>query len=238
MVGISSPSLPSLRLHQSSEVAGVTYPGAYKDFLSVIDMVNLDLGFVLSFACIYKTDFYDRLLLATLGPILILMALGCTYFVALRRNKRFAWSVDEAVAAVKARHLSVALFVMFVVYGTVSHRIFETFVCEDLDDGETYLRADYSLKCTDSRHAGYQAYAAIMVLVYPVGIPCAFGWWLFQHRHELLSEEGRMKNPSLLPAADLWRPYKRGTYYYEVGQVSTSFQACTKKCCTTLTYQH
>lgn len=68
-------------------MAGVQYPGAYNDFLAVIDVVNLDLGFILTFACIYNTHFYDRLLMATLGPMVVLSVLGCSYLVARRRNR-------------------------------------------------------------------------------------------------------------------------------------------------------
>lgn len=193
-------------------MAGVKYPKAYQEFLGMIDLVNCDLGFILSFACIYDTNFYDRLLMATIGPVVILSALGCTYIVALRRNQ----ASEEAVATVKSRHLSIALFVIFVVYATVSHTILEAFVCDKLDDGNSYLRADYSLMCTTARHVGFQAYAALMVVVYPVGFPCAFGWWLFKHRQALKLEENRAMNPNLRPAADLWEPYKRQRYYYEV----------------------
>lgn len=63
------------------------FPGAYNEFLAVIDLVNLDLGFILSLACIYDTNFYDRLLMATLGPVVVLLVLGCTYLVARRRNR-------------------------------------------------------------------------------------------------------------------------------------------------------
>lgn len=178
----------------------------------MIDLVNCDLGFIVSFACIYDTNFYDRLLMATLGPVVVLFALGCTYIVALRRNR----ASEEAVATVKNRHLSVGLFVIFVVYATVSHTILETFVCDTLDDGNSYLRADYSLTCSTARHVGFQAYAALMVVVYPVGFPCAFGWWLFKHRQELKCVENRVMNPDLKPAADLWEPYRRQRYYYEV----------------------
>ncbi|CAM9835821.1 unnamed protein product, partial [Ectocarpus sp. 12 AP-2014] len=111
---------------QYSDVAGVEYPGAYKDFLSVIDVVNLDLGFILSLACVYDTDFYDRLLLTTICPAVVLGLLGCTYLVARRRNRHSL----EAMGVVKHRHLSVALFIMFVIYATVSYTIFETFVCD------------------------------------------------------------------------------------------------------------
>lgn len=199
---------------QYSDVAGVKYPKAYQEFLSIIDLVNCDLGFILSFACIYDTNFYDRLLMATLGPAVVLSALGCTYLVALRRNR----ASEEAVAIVKNRHLSIALFVVFVVYATVSHTILETFVCDTLDDGNIYLRADYSLTCTTAKHVGFQAYAALMVVVYPLGFPVGFGWWLFRHRQELKFEENRVMNPDLRPAADLWEPYRRQRYYYEVSR--------------------
>ncbi|CBJ31472.1 conserved unknown protein [Ectocarpus siliculosus] len=185
---------------QYSDVAGVEYPGAYKDFLSVVDVVNLDLGFILSLACVCDTDFYDRLLLTTICPAVVLGLLGCTYL---------------AMGVVKHRHLSVALFIMFVIYATVSYTIFETFVCDPLDDGNSYLRSDYSLTCDTETHTAYRVYAGLMILVYPVGIPCVFGWWLFKHRHEL-KQEGRERRAVLKPAADLWEPYKPSTYYYEV----------------------
>lgn len=126
-----------------------------------------------------------------------------------------ALCTTQAIAIVERRHLSVALFVMFVVYATVSHTIFETFVCDTLDNGNSHLRADYSLLCTTTRHMGFKVYAALMVVVYPVGIPCVFGWWLFKYRHELRDED-RESKPELQPLADLWEPYKREKYYYEV----------------------
>ncbi|CAM9759611.1 unnamed protein product [Laminaria digitata] len=131
--------------------------------------------------------------------------------VARHRNRRSR----EAIATVKRRHLSVALFVMFVVYATVSYTVFETFVCDTMDDGNSYLRADYSVTCSTPLHTGYKVYAALMVMVYPVGFPCVFGWWLFKYRNEL-TEEDRQANPEIRPLADLWEPYKRDKYYYEV----------------------
>lgn len=125
----------------------------------------------------------------------------------------------QAIATVKRRHLSVALFVMFVVYATVSYTVFETFVCDTMDDGNSYLRADYSVTCSTPLHTGYKVYAALMVMVYPVGFPCVFGWWLFKYRNEL-TEEDRQTNPEIRPLADLWEPYKREKYYYEVGDSS------------------
>lgn len=54
----------------------------------MIDVVNVDVGFILSLACVYDTDFYDRLLMATICPAFVLGLLGCTYLVARRRNRQ------------------------------------------------------------------------------------------------------------------------------------------------------
>lgn len=128
------------------------YPGVYNDFLAVIDLVNLDIGFILSFTCVYQTDFYDRLLMATIGPMAMLCALACTYRVARRRNGHS----EEALSLVRLQHLSVALFVIFVVYSTVSYSVFQTFACDSLDDGNSYLRADYSITCYTRKHTFYK----------------------------------------------------------------------------------
>ncbi|CAM9719610.1 unnamed protein product, partial [Sphacelaria rigidula] len=60
-----------------------------------------------------------------------------------------------------------------------------------------------------------QAYAGLMVLLYPVGTPAVFSWLLFRHRHSLVLED-REEKPELRSCADLWEPYKNDKYYYEV----------------------
>ncbi|KAG5183581.1 hypothetical protein JKP88DRAFT_263029 [Tribonema minus] len=45
-----------------------------------------------------------------------------------------------------------------------------------------YLRADYSIVCYDKRYWSYAAYAAVMVLVYPVGIPILYAYVIRRKR--------------------------------------------------------
>ena len=88
----------------------------------------------------------------------------------------------------------------------MSIRIFGTFACRDFGgDFGSFLKVDYSIDCSSERHATFQIYAIIMVLVYPVGVPLMYGVLLYRKRamldpgqwrftHELGSEEhGRLK---------------------------------------------
>lgn len=174
-------------------------------------IINLGIGRILSSSCIFTTDFYDSLLLATVGPMLVLLVLFGTLFITRRRNAR----TEAADSMFRSTRASVGLFILFFVYSSVSYTIFQTFVCDDLDDGTSYLRADYSIVCSTARHAAYRAYAGAMVLVYPVGIPVFYGWWLARNRSDL-KKTGREALAHLRSFRGLWAAYTPSCYYYEV----------------------
>ena len=61
--------------------------------------------------------------------------------------------------------------------------VLEALNCDsDFDDGESYLRADYSISCTTSTYMAYRSHAVVMLLVYPIGIPLFCFLLLFVHR--------------------------------------------------------
>lgn len=193
-------------------MTGVQYPALYEDFLAGLDLVNLNFGFILSFACVLETDHYQRLLFATIGPMVVFLGLAMLYSISKKRNYQF----PEVMRSVNRKFLSIALFIVFFVYSSVSHTIFQTFVCEKLDNDIEYLRADYSLECTTSTHKTFEAYAAVMVIIYPIGIPVTFLWWLLKNRR-VLSKRSHPSSYSdeILALRDLWGPYKPQCYYFE-----------------------
>lgn len=221
-VHLSLPSFLSsvpIQNLQFSSVVSVVYPEVYERFLSALNVLNLNLGLILSVSCILDTNFYGRLVFATVGPLVVLGFLAATYALSRSRNRHSSVGMQAA----KHKHLSIALFFLFVIYSSVSFNIFQTFVCETLDNEVTYLRADYSLTCSTDLHTAMEIYAGLMILVYPVGIPAAFSWWLFSNRHDLVqvgdvgkSSDGARALDHLQPMRSLWAPYKPNRYYYEV----------------------
>ncbi|CAM9100679.1 unnamed protein product, partial [Laminaria digitata] len=187
------------------------YPDIYTNFVSKLNPFNLDLDFVLSYSCIVATDFYDRLLFATIAPPLVLLLLAGSYFIGKKRND----SSESALNVVRHKHQSAALYLAFLVYSPVSYKIFQAFACDELDDGGTYLRADYSISCSTPRHSTYELYALIMVGVYPLGIPAIFGWLLARHRQDLANPD-RETMLHLKPLNGIWGAYRPCRYYYEV----------------------
>lgn len=187
------------------------YPKVYKDFISTLTPINLDMDFFLSYSCIVSTNFYDRLIVATITPALVAVVLFGSYVVAKKRNGSSA----SAMRTVRNKHQAAVLYLAFFVYSPVSFKILQTFACDQLDNGDTYLRADYSLSCSTSLHTWYEGYALVMICVYPVGIASVFAWFLGRYRHELVKPD-RDTMMHLKPFSGLWAAYKPSRYFYEV----------------------
>ena len=171
--------------------------------------INLDLGFV--FSCLVSNNFYGHLDFATITPLLALVVLMGSYIIGVQRNR----CSESGMREVRHKHLAVVVFIAFLVYSPVSYRIFQTFGCDELDDGGAYLRADYSLSCLTARHRWYEVYAFIVIGVYPIGITAAFAGWLVWHRRDLIKpDRGTMLN--LKPLNGVWAAYKPSRCYYEV----------------------
>ena len=105
-----------------SSITGVEFPASYALFLSWINVLNFDLGYIISASCVLPSvNFYHSLLATTLGPFVAAAGLVLTYRVAYRRAtigsvgmiaRRDAWS----------RHVTAGLLLTFAVrvHGSVS----------------------------------------------------------------------------------------------------------------------
>lgn len=209
------PCFPYFVDFQFSDVAGTVYPEDYEAFLSKLDFINADVGRILSHSCVAEVNFYVRLLLSTLGPLVVLTTLGVTFYVARLRID----TAEQSIRRVYKDHISTAMFVLFFIYSSTSFTIFQTFVCDELDDRNAYLRADYSLKCFTRQYYFYRTYASVMVAIYPIGVPALFLWWLARSRVDL-NKPDRTTLAHLQPFSGLWATYRPSCYYYEVVECS------------------
>ena len=187
-------------------MANAQYPESYEKFLAFVGLANLDLAGFLTAGCLISTDFHDRLLFSTLGPIAALVVLACTYAVATSRVADKPGE-DERRAKIRIKHASVALLVAFLVYGSVSSTVFGMFSCEQIDGEGSYLRGDYSIRCDSGKHRALKVYAGLMIFVYPVGIPSLFAWLLYSNRVVLSNKEsGGDEDPVAEPSAEEKHP--------------------------------
>lgn len=194
---------PVYPLAQFTTVANVQFPSIYASFLRYVKVVQLDFAWCKTLGCHLEMNFYHRLIAITLLPFLVLAFLGTTYTIASRKHRHNG----HHLVTIRRRDLGALLVVTFLIDSTTSSLIFQTFVCDAVEDGGWYLRADYSLQCyvagQSERHTHglFLIYASIMILVYPLGIPALYALLLFRRErrgHGMLGER-RFKAAKIAP---------------------------------------
>ena len=92
---------------------------------------------------------------------------------------------------------------------------FEAFACERFDTGR-WLRADYAVRCDGAEYADVRTLAVLALLLYPIGIPLAYGGLLFLARRALL--DGK---PTVLSTAltFLHGEYHARFFWWELAEV-------------------
>ena len=196
---------------QFASIASTTYPNIYERFIMSMKLFNFDIGWLISTGCYMETYFYHRLVAVTTVPFIITGLLAVTYTVASRRQR----GDEEMLNAVKRRHASAFILMLFLLYAKISSTVLETFACDNLDDGRMFLRVDHRLECGNETHAGIIVFASFMIGIYPVGIPLLFALVLWNKRSKLTADN-RNEDISIEPIRELWNPYRKDVYYFEV----------------------
>ncbi|GMI03344.1 hypothetical protein TrLO_g13981 [Triparma laevis f. longispina] len=189
-------SLPSV-------VPTLTLPENLKDTLAGMQVLNLNFFQFLSMGC-WTSSFnkYDQVL-ATTVPILILcgVLLGCGLW--MRRYRQIFFTT--------------AIAVTYLTLPTVTTMTFSLFPCDDLDDGRSYLRADYSIDCDGEKRTDWTIFGALMILAFPVGVTGAYWMLLWVDRENIMMPVGvREQDEGLMSKAFLFEPYKPEFWYFEV----------------------
>ena len=95
-----------MRPSKFASVANVSFPVLYETFLSIVQVFNLDLTWVMSLGCYFNPNFYDRLLAITITPLGLMAMLLVTFWFARRRylhDNRSMTEVREAGLALQCR---------------------------------------------------------------------------------------------------------------------------------------
>lgn len=195
-------------------VASVVYPDVYNAFLKYVDVVNLNLGWMLSTGCLVETDFYDNLTVSTTVPLMVVGVVATSHRVF---SNRHSTSDRHTRARIDHSHVSALLWLSFLVYATVSSAIFQTFACVDFDNGMSYIRVDHSLECYTPKHTLFMIYAGVMGVVYPFGIPFGYAVVLYRNRATLKDAVARETSATdVTVLREFWASYRPEVYFYEV----------------------
>ncbi|KAH8097901.1 sulfotransferase [Aureococcus anophagefferens] len=202
---------------QPALLPDVSLPSVLEKQYHALDVVSLDFGALFPFRC-SGGDYYTGLLFATLAPIVFVAAVsGATWLRSLLSDRVADGDVKVATA-------TVGVLVTYVVLPAVTTEILAIYDCEALDgrdgDGATpCMRHDYSVRCEGWTYACYRAYATLMILVWPLGVPLLYFALLYRRRRDIdppvsvapTDEKRRRASMTRSAAGDVHRVYGRAS---------------------------
>ena len=197
--------------------------------LNPLGWLKLEPSSFISLECIGAGGYTNKLRASAVAPLLLVLI---AFVHALGREAHASRRLRGLLQRSALRVLPTALFITFLVVPSVSLLAFQAFRCECFENGESYLRADYSLQCTtggsclDTDTAGNATTTAeyddatsaawAVIWLYAVGVPCLYAVLLFAARRAIKQQE-----PTPLSAAlsFLHEDYNVQHYWWELAVV-------------------
>ena len=145
-----------------------------------------------------RYDYVDRLMLATISPIVICAILPLIFRIHYISTKR---RDDEWFSLIVSQYVAMFLVITYTVLPSVCTTIFAMFSpCVNIDpEGlasttySLYLPKDMSIACNSPRYYYGIYWASVMIIIFPFGIPCLYLYLLFLARAEIaLRKEKQM----------------------------------------------
>ena len=135
----------------------------------VVSLLSLEiLGSFVGIECMVRNSFYDAILISTLTPIGIALALiGVVAASHIRTDRGLA--TEEHHGKIKKVTFVLVLWLTYLVLATVSSALFSIYGCQEFDDGDLRLKSSLDISCLSEVHFAFCIYGALMILVYPIG---------------------------------------------------------------------
>jgi hypothetical protein len=146
-------------------VFNIKFPLDFMRFVRLLSIANLDFSSIFSFGCVINNDFYTSLLMYTLLPIMLCTVTAGVYFIYIRQIPLTAPDRAKRILSGQTTAVSTALTITYLSFPGVSSRLFQTYNCEQFDDGTVFLKGDYSVSCLTSKHKLFEIYAGLMIMV-------------------------------------------------------------------------
>ena len=166
-------------------VFSIPYPAFFDRVVAYMSVFSLDIFTVMPLGCTVDLNHDHYLLMRTLIPIALLCLSSCyrrrLMLLADRDKQNGLPRKAEADEALADQLLTYNFVLVYLLFPSTSANIFATLQCETLDDPahSRFLRIDFAVNCDTAFHQLMMAYACLMILIYPIGVPVLYLYLLF-----------------------------------------------------------
>jgi hypothetical protein len=152
-----------------------------------------------------RLDYIDNMVMQTLTPIVVILLLVLCFGIHVTKLVR-GGATHADIQTIVGRYATFFFLITYLVLPTVTVTIAGSVYCIDVDPDRQvsskplyYLNKDLSISCDSNRYQFGIIWAAVMVIVYPVGIPALYLYVLYRNRHAIMygTPEKELRRKSL-----------------------------------------
>jgi len=147
----------------------LSFPSATDVLFHALSFVNISAIAFGSPACYTSFDYYDRLRISTIVPLVVFGIIIFVFFPLHYGYYLWAKKHNDVPNLIR-RYFFCVLFLAYLFLPSVTVTIFGAFTCTNIDPQglvpgtPTYLRNDYSISCSSKRYKQMVAWAIAMVI--------------------------------------------------------------------------
>lgn len=151
----------------------------YYSLSNALNVVSLDFLRLPDIACLDPdVQHYVVFNGVTITTFIYIVFCMLTYYYGAR--SAVALENMERRRRFKTQCLNAFIWGVFLVYPQVSATTLSIFACDELENGTSWLMADYRLQCYTPTHRLYIGVGALWTLLLPFGLPASFVYLLYQ----------------------------------------------------------
>lgn len=224
-------AMGNLQINASLTVVfSIPWPPLHTRFLGLLNLFKFDVFKGLAFAapCLHASH-YMSLTMFIGAPIVIIMVFVFAFVCVTiplqivrassrrcRRSVRALPCGQYTVASAGAAALKFGIVVVLFIYPTICSKVFMTFKCVDLGNGQHFMEANMSIACFEGDWLLWAGIAGVAMLVYVIGIPlaCLVLLWGGRRRETLWYPKLEINDPYSVTPELIATQVKRTNEYF------------------------
>jgi len=95
----------------------------------------------------------------------------------------------KALADIRDAAAGRLFLLVFLLYPSLTNKIFEGLSCRRLGEDYSVLYVDYSIDCGSAEYTALAAVCFALVLIWPIGLPAGLFWSMWKEKDDILNED-------------------------------------------------
>lgn len=201
-------------VYNLTSIRNLSWPAGFKMVASAFSFINLDFIPWNSIGCAVPFNFYVRIAVVALSPLVIMAFVFFAYFLPSFWKDTRDFSDHDLARVIRGQKRNqlkkMFLFALFLMYPFISREVLSFFLCESVD-GVEYLVPDFNLHCYDELWRSWLGPVIVMILVYPIGCPLTVLFLLFRHAKRGLLDTDSVR----ISYGFLFESYRNPCWWFE-----------------------